>query len=152
MSSNDENKFKDAIKVLAAKEPEKLAFYTGEKTAGIMPSLKKYAAKNLRRYTLAMAASAACMILFLGMAILNYSPGLSAGDQAVSESAPAVEYDSGHSDSATRIQTIAVKNTQFFVLEIILAAVFAALFVFFIFKRKKLSSSPSSPARESQRE
>ena len=82
--NNREDNFKEALKTLVTREPEKLAFFDGSDKASIPPFVPRETAEDSRKtvpikrqrrgYTLGMFAAAACCIVFVCSAMLNYGP------------------------------------------------------------------------------
>ena len=91
MSTNNEDKFREAIKGLVRDEPEKLSFYDGlESPSEIRPfspatsgrhggTIPKPASVRRRSYQFGMAAAAACFVVFLTVAAVDSVPRLGGG-------------------------------------------------------------------------
>jgi len=82
--NNREDNFKEALKTLVAGEPEKLAFFDGSGKAAIPPFVQRDTTEDRRKtvsfkrqrrgYMFGMVAAAACCIVFVSAAALNYGP------------------------------------------------------------------------------
>lgn len=88
MNTNSEQNFKGALKELVTNETEKLSFFdvTGmeETIPPFVPEEETTERKQIsgtakrRRYSLGMAAAAACFVVFLCATIITYSSGIGA--------------------------------------------------------------------------
>ena len=78
MNNRNEENFKNAIKTLVREEPEKLTYFNGVDKGGeipqFFPNRKKVSNVGRRRlYSISMAAAAACIVVFAGVAAYSFS-------------------------------------------------------------------------------
>ena len=172
MNNRTEDNFKDALKTLVANEPEKLAFFDGADKAVIPPFVPRETTEDRqkvvpfkrqrRRYMFGMVAAAACCIVFVGAAMINYGPetldsaatggGMSAAqvapgapasddyDESLRPGADAAEEDESAATEMVVAENDAGANAAFpFPLLITGAIIFAAVFLILLIKRRKLN-------------
>jgi len=158
--NNREDNFKEALKTLAYCEPEKLAFYDDSGKAAIPPFVPVETPEDMRKtvplkrqrrgYIFGMAVAAACCIVFVCTAMINFGPepldpAATGGNSAAQVADTAGPETDGYDESlrpgadSAGVEYDAASSSPAFPLLISGAIIFAAVFLVLFIKRRKLS-------------
>lgn len=120
MNNRTEDNFRETLKTLVIEEPQKLAFFDGLDADSAIPPFvptdterngednrKKYSGRR-KRHMFSMLAAAACSLVLVCMAAVNYSPDsmiMMNADHSAAAPAAAEVAESDDSDAAAKQQT-----------------------------------------------